>query len=133
MDNNETLSVNPKRFRPSHSPHRGDPASLSSASSCRALSTRRQLYEKPFPVYKQPVEVGSFSLDSERRFFNDARQIRYFVEPPPKPDFNLRDGYKDRFVKRDDGVKEKLDHILRWILANKSKLESSVAAASSSP
>ncbi|XP_056437818.1 decapping and exoribonuclease protein [Gadus chalcogrammus] len=133
MDN-DTLSVNPKRFRPSHSPDRADPAPLSSsASSCRALSTRRQLYEKPFPVYKQPVEVGSFSLDSERRFFNDARQIRYFVEPPSRPDFNLRDGYKDRFVKRDDSIKEKLDHILRWILANKSKLESRVAAASSSP
>ncbi|KAG7249041.1 hypothetical protein CRUP_026220, partial [Coryphaenoides rupestris] len=111
-------------------PGRGAPPPASpSPSPRRALSTRWQLYEKDFPVYKQPVEVGVFSLDSERRFFNDARKLRYFVEPRPRPDFDLRDGYKDRFVRRDDGVKEKLDHILRWILANKSKLLSSAAAA----
>lgn len=127
-------SVNPEheRFRPRSPPHRGGPPPASpSASPRRALSTRWQLYEKDFPVYKQPVEVGVFSLDSERRFFNDARQLRYFVEPHPRPNFDLRDGYKDRFVRRDDGVKEKLDHILRWILANKSKLLSSAAAAAS--
>ncbi|KAK0147402.1 Decapping and exoribonuclease protein [Merluccius polli] len=131
----ESVSVNPehKRVRQSHPPHHGGSPPVSSASPCRALSTRRQLYEKDFPVYKQPVEVGSFSLDGERRFFNDARQMRYFVKPHPRPNFDLRDGYKDRFVKRDDGVKEKLDHILRWILANRSKLQSSVSAASSSP
>ncbi|XP_069558870.1 decapping and exoribonuclease protein [Brachyistius frenatus] len=97
----------------------------------RALSTRRELYERDFPLYKQPVEVGCFSLDSERKFFNDSRQMRYYVEPDQNPSFDLSDGYKDRFIKRDESVKEKLDHILRWVVANRSKLNSRAAAASS--
>lgn len=77
------------------------------------------MYERDFPLYKQPIEVGCFSLDSERRFFNDRRQMRYYSEPDLNPDFDLRDGYKDRYVKRDESVKEKLDHILKWIIYNK--------------
>ncbi|XP_066498680.1 decapping and exoribonuclease protein [Hoplias malabaricus] len=98
----------------------------------QSLGTRRHLYERDFPVYKQPVEVGVFSLDSERRFHGDPRQLRYFVDPGKSPNLNLRDGYRDRFIKRDDGVKENLDHLLRWIVENKDRLQS-VNAASSSP
>ncbi|MCJ8739273.1 hypothetical protein PDJAM_G00045280 [Pangasius djambal] len=97
----------------------------------RSLSTRAQLYERVFPQYRQPVEVGVFSLDSERAFFNDSRQLRYYVDPGNKPSFNLRDGYRDRFIKRDDGVKERLDHILRWIVANRPKLHSTHTSSSS--
>lgn len=82
-------------------------------------------------MYKQPVEVGCFSLDSERRFFNDSRQMRYYAEPDRNPNFDLRDGYKDRFIKRDDSVKEKLDHLLRWISVNRAKLRSKATTASS--
>ncbi|XP_029996010.1 decapping and exoribonuclease protein isoform X2 [Sphaeramia orbicularis] len=99
--------------------------------SSGSLSTRRELYEKDFPLYKQPVEIGCFSLDCNRRFFNDGRQMRYYVEPDRNPNFNLRDGYKDRFTKRDESQKEKLDHILRWIVSNRSKLNSKGVAASS--
>lgn len=74
-------------------------------------------------MYKQPVEVGCFSLDSRRNFFNDHRQMRYYVQPNKRPEFNLRDGYTDRFIKRDDGVKERLDHLLKWILANREKIQ----------
>lgn len=94
----------------------------------QSLSTRRQLYERDFPVYKQPVEVGVFSLDSKRNFFNDSRKLRYYVDPGKSPNFSLRDGYRDRYVKRDDGVKEKLDHILRWILENRDRLQSGHSA-----
>lgn len=92
------------------------------STSAPGFNISRQLYEKDFPVYKQPVEIGCFSLDSQRNFWNDARQLRYYVKPPTCPKFNLRDGYHDRFVKRDDGIKEKLDHLLRWIVANRQKL-----------
>lgn len=92
--------------------------------SPQTLRVLRQLYDRDFPIYKQPVEVGFFSLDSKRNFWNDARLLRYYVEPEKCPNFNLRDGYRDRFVKRDDGIKEKLDHILRWILANSHKMQS---------
>lgn len=89
----------------------------------QTLSAHRQLYERNFPLYKQPVEVGCFSLDSRRNFCNDQRQLRYYVQPTKSPDFNLRDGYTSRFVKRDDSVKEKLDHVLKWILANRDKIQ----------
>lgn len=117
------LSEN-KHFRPNHHYH-SESTQLQNPLTSQGLSTRRELYERDFPVYKQPVEVGCFSLDSERRFFNDSRQMRYYVEPDRNPNFDLRDGYKDRFIKRDDSVKEKLDHILRWIVANRSKPNSS--------
>lgn len=120
-----------KRFRSQPHHHEAGPSpGPGPPKAAQTLSTRRQLYERDFPLYKQPVEVGHFSLDSERRFFNDARQLRYYVEPEKSPNFNLRDGYRDRFVKRDDGVKEKLDHILRWILANRSKVQSQETATS---
>lgn len=94
------------------------------------LSTRKELYERNFPVYKQPAEVGSFSLDSKRRFFNDSRQLRYYVKPDRQPNFDLTDGYRDRYIKRDDSVKENLNHLLQWILANRAAVSSSQAAAS---
>ncbi|XP_035253005.1 decapping and exoribonuclease protein [Anguilla anguilla] len=117
-----------KLSRPSQDVTASIPAA-GSIPSLQTLSARRQMYERDFPLYKQPVEVGCFSLDSERRFYNDDRQLRYYVEPERGPNFKLSDGYPDRYVKRDDGVKERLDHILKWILANRSKLEMSHAAA----
>ncbi|TNN85478.1 Decapping and exoribonuclease protein [Liparis tanakae] len=57
--------------------------------------------------------------------------MRYYVEPGKNPNFDLKDGYKDRYIKKDVTKKEKLDHILRWILANKSKLNSKATADSS--
>lgn len=56
--------------------------------------------------------------------------MRYYVEPDKNPNFDLKDGYKDRYVRRDENVKEKLDHILRWILANKETLKSKGTADS---
>lgn len=50
--------------------------------------------------------------------------MRYYVEPDKSPNFDLKDGYRDRYIRRDENVKEKLDHILRWILANKGTLKS---------
>lgn len=99
--------------------------------SSQTLSTRKELYERDFPLYKQPVEIGCFSLDSQRRFFNDDRQMRYYVEPDKSPNFDLRDGYKDRYVKRDENVKERLDNILKWITSNMSKLKSKGTAKAS--
>ncbi|XP_034751223.1 decapping and exoribonuclease protein isoform X1 [Etheostoma cragini] len=120
-----------KHSRPNHHPYnKSGSTPRQNPPSSQGLSTKRELYERDFPVYKQPVEVGCFSLDSERRFFNDSRQMRYYVEPDRNPNFDLRDGYKGRFIKRDDSVKEKLDHILRWILANRLKLSSRGTTAS---
>lgn len=118
-----------KHFRPNHHKSQPGPTPWQNPLIPKSLSTRREQYERDFPLYKQPVEVGCFSLDSERRFFNDSRQMRYYIEPDRNPNFDLKDGYKDRYIKRDESVKEKLDHILRWILANRSKLGSTEATA----
>lgn len=128
-DDNWGRNHSDKRFKPTH--HQSGSARVQNPPTSQALSTRRELYEKDFPVYKQPVEVGCFSLDSERRFFSDSRQMRYYVEPDRNPNFDLRDGHKDRFTKRDDSVKEKLDHMLRWIVVNRSKLNSRPTTSSS--
>lgn len=123
-----------KRFHPDHHQrhqYQSGSTRVQHPPTSQSLSARKELYERDFPVYKQPVEVGCFSLDSQRRFFSDSRQMRYFVEPDRNPNFDLRDGYKDRFIKRDDSVKEKLDHILRWIVASRSKLNSKTTTASS--
>lgn len=120
-----------KHFRPNHHKCQSGPTPWQNPPVSQGLSTRRELYERNFPVYKQPIEVGCFSLNSERRFFNDSRQMRYYIEPDRNPNFDLRDGYKDRYIKNDHSGKEKLDHILRWILANRSKLSSTAATASS--
>ncbi|XP_069762085.1 decapping and exoribonuclease protein [Narcine bancroftii] len=86
------------------------------------LSVFPDLYDLKFPDYRQPVEIGCFSLDSHRCLFNDNRQLRYCNIPSNKKlNFDLRDGFKDRYIKRNDDVKEKLDNILRWILLNKHK------------
>lgn len=108
--------TNHHRYHSSATPDQTPPQS-------QTLNTRREVYERDFPLYKQPVEVGCFSLDSQRRFFNDSRQMRYFVEPDRSPNFDLKDGYRERYVKRDENVKEKLDHILRWIVANRSTVK----------
>ncbi|MFT7797714.1 decapping and exoribonuclease protein [Arapaima gigas] len=115
-------------------PERHKRAGLVSAppSTPRGLSALAALYERDFPVYRQPVEVGCFSLDARRTFFNDARQLRYYVEPRRRPELNLRDGYRDRYLRRDEAVKENLDHMLTWILANRTKVQKGPAAGSSS-
>lgn len=94
--------------------------------SLPVLRIRQDLYDANFPFYQQPVEIGVFSLDTERRFFNDARRLRYYRPPSneKKPGFDLRDGYHDRYVRRDEGVKERLDHLLRWITLNRHLLQS---------
>nr|XP_057946910.1 decapping and exoribonuclease protein-like isoform X2 [Doryrhamphus excisus] len=87
------------------------------------LSTRKDHYARGVPLFNQRVEVGSFSLDSEHKFIHDKSQMRYYVEPDQVPNFDLRDGYNDRYVKRDENFKKGLTHVLHWILANKSNLK----------
>ncbi|XP_061830372.1 decapping and exoribonuclease protein-like [Nerophis lumbriciformis] len=97
-----------------------------------SLSTHYKNYVNEAPPFEKRVEVGSFSLDTERRVVHDKNQMRYYVEPHQAPQFDLRDGYKDRYVKRDESLKKSLDHILRWILANKSNLKQKALSSSSS-
>lgn len=73
------------------------------------------------PFYRQPAEVGCFSLDINRGFHDDKRQLRYF-SPPHNIDFDLRAGYKE-FVKRNEDEKEGLGHLLQWTERHMEKFE----------
>ena len=73
-----------------------------------------------FPFFKQPREVGFYSLDKDRKLHHDARLRKFFFPPPPDEEisFNLGFGYEE-FIRRDDDVKERLDNILTWLVKNK--------------
>lgn len=79
------------------------------------------LFRGNYPFFRQPAELGHFSLDSERNFHDDSRQLRLF-QPPHKIDFDLSVGYNE-FVARNEEKKERLDHLLTWIQAHKVKFE----------
>ncbi|CAK8673529.1 unnamed protein product [Clavelina lepadiformis] len=75
---------------------------------------------------RKPTEVGRFSLDFQRRFHHDRRQMVCYIPAEARRNgtllqlLDLNDGYKSpRFVKRDEGVKERLDHMLQWMVCNK--------------
>lgn len=96
------------------------------------------LYTETLPSFRQPAEIGHFSLDIERMFHDDNHQLKYF-HPPRSINFDLRVGYKE-YVEKDDDVKEHLDHLLMWVdkhrdkfeLPQKSSVENGQASAESS-
>ena len=91
-----------------------------------SLPTDPALYSGPFPFYRRPSELGCFSLDTQRQYHGDARALRYYSPPPTNgqsPNFDLRDGYPDRYQTRDEEVQERLDHLLRWLLEDRGQLE----------
>uniref|UniRef100_A0A452U977 Decapping nuclease n=1 Tax=Ursus maritimus TaxID=29073 RepID=A0A452U977_URSMA len=95
-------------------------------SPASSLPTDPALYSGPFPFYRRPSELGCFSLDAQRQYHGDAQALRYYSPPPTNdqgPNFDLRDGYPDRYQPRDEEVQERLDHLLRWLLDHRGKLE----------
>ena len=69
---------------------------------------------------RQPIEVGSFSLDGQRKYHDDRSQLRIYNPPCAMRglSFNLRDGY-DTYIEKDDEVQERLTHLLMWITKHK--------------
>ncbi|XP_029441741.1 decapping and exoribonuclease protein [Rhinatrema bivittatum] len=99
------------------------------------LRIQEDLYDAAFPFYKQPLEIGHFSLDATRKFFGDSRQLRYYSPPPTGegPHFDLRDGYRDRYVKQDESIKERLDHLLCWVQQNRGLLRAGAVNSETAP
>ena len=77
-----------------------------------------------FPEFTRPKNVGSFSLDSHRKYVNDYSELRYLSMPPEtltsgscKVNFDLRRGISTVIEKDEESIKQKmLDDLLRWIL-----------------
>ena len=93
---------------------RKDPANTFDVPSPAAFSAKS-------PFFRQPVEIGSFSLDGNRTFHDDRRQLRQFTRPE-KIDFDLRVGYKE-FIARDEEKREALDHLLMWVHQHRDKFQ----------
>ncbi|XP_037518555.1 decapping and exoribonuclease protein isoform X1 [Rhipicephalus sanguineus] len=89
-----------------------------------------------FPSFREPREIGNFSLVGEQRDYVDgAAQIKYLRMPNQRHRlmWDLNRGYEVA-VRRDRSVNERLDNLLRWILRNKDKfLLSSAARPSGEP
>lgn len=87
----------------------------------RRLAVKCEQYDKPFPYFRKPSEVGSFSQDCKRTFHHDRRQLKYYVKPAEAdPRFDLGEGYRS-FIRKDESVKEYLDDLLKWVILNKDK------------
>lgn len=85
------------------------------------LAVKCQQYDKPFPYFRKPSEVGSFSQDCKRTFHHDRRQLKYYVKPAAAdPCFDLGEGYRS-FIRKDESVKEYLDDLLKWVILNEDK------------
>ena len=70
-------------------------------------------FEGENPYFRQPKQVGCFSLDEERLFLDNDSRLRFY-SPPEVVNFDLRVGYKD-FIRRDEEKKDRLDDMLRWV------------------
>lgn len=82
------------------------------------------VYDGRFPAFRKPSEIGSFSLDCERKFHNDNRQMKYISIPPRLTHlhWDLNIGYAEA-VRKDFGKKEKIDILLTWILFHQDKIK----------
>ncbi|KAH9382016.1 hypothetical protein HPB48_022241 [Haemaphysalis longicornis] len=76
-----------------------------------------------FPSFREPREIGNFSLVGERReFVEGAVQMKYLRMPSHRHRlmWDLNVGFETA-VRRDRSVNERLDSLLRWILRNRDK------------
>lgn len=92
-----------------------------SGSRTQRLSVSAQHNDKPFPYFRKPTEIGSFSQDHSRQFHHDRHKLRFYVKPTVSdPCFDLGHGYKS-LIRKDESVKEFLDDMLRWVMHNSDK------------
>ena len=92
------------------------------------FKVRLKDFEGNFPYFRQPREISSFSLDSQREFHHDRSHLRLYAPPDNSRNvsFNLRDSY-NCFIKRDETKKEHLDELLKCILLNVDKFQPNAA------
>ena len=93
-----------------------------SSDCCSASKRTRQFdvwpvtrFDREFPYFRMPSELGSFSLDGSREFVDGRLQLRVYSPPSDKNiAWDLSHGYSV-FVHRDESKKEYIDHLLKWI------------------
>ena len=91
-----------------------------------ALSSFPEDHDQPFPSFRQPVIVGHFSLDGDRRFHPSMIGLQYVHKDILDPDkkrvrFDLNKGVRKAIKAIPAKSEERLDHLLRGVMNNKEK------------
>ena len=77
---------------------------------------RLEDFNQPFPSYRQPVEIGYFSVDGDRKLLRNRSQLKYY-SAPKKLHLPLSLGYESCVAKK-DANKEGIQLLLEWITYN---------------
>ena len=77
---------------------------------------RLEDFNQPFPNYRQPVEIGCFSVDGDRKMLRNKSQLKYY-SAPKKLNLPLSAGYES-FVAKKDAKEEGIKLLLEWITYN---------------
>ena len=87
-------------------------------------------FDREFPYFRLPSEVGSFSLDASRVYVDSRSHLRVYSPPSDRTvAWDLSHGYSD-FIQRDESKKEYIDHLLKWAQLNgHSRFRSSISDA----
>ncbi|XP_066944469.1 decapping and exoribonuclease protein-like isoform X1 [Macrobrachium rosenbergii] len=85
----------------------------------------RGKYDYRQAVFRRPMFIGDFSLDDNRQFCHDRRNLNYIpvdFESTKEVEYDLNIGM-DKVVRKDYEVlkKDKLSQLLNWLLVNKHK------------
>ncbi|KXJ78375.1 hypothetical protein RP20_CCG004461 [Aedes albopictus] len=90
---------------------------------------------KVFPSISQPKAVGCFSVGPQREFIPFGENLKYLSLPKARHNddgrhssrslrLNLNEGFEIRVPKPDSAKEERIDHLLRFIVANLDRLRS---------
>jgi len=79
----------------------------------------------PFPQFRKPQIIGSFSVDANREFVDDRSQLKFF-NPPNNRETRVRLDLNrglDEVVRKDEDKckEERLSMMLKWITINKER------------
>lgn len=77
---------------------------------------RLEDFNQPFPSYRQPLEIGYFSVDTDRKLLRNKSQLKYY-SAPKKLQLPLSSGYESCVAKK-DSREEGIKLLLEWITYN---------------
>ena len=77
---------------------------------------RLEDFNQPFPSYRQPVEIGHFSVNSDRKMLRSKSQLKFY-SAPKKLNLPLSAGF-DSYVGKKDSRAEGIKLLLEWITHN---------------
>lgn len=91
-------------------------------------------HDLPFPAFRRPQVIGSFTLDADRKFKNDRSGIKFLKLPKAaagkRISLDLNAGVRDAVRKNEDECKEeRLSSLLRWITINGDRFAAPVSTA----